>query len=278
MKNFIKLLNFELNRFIKLYMTMLIIIFVVQLASVIVQASGYMNLVKEVTKGGRVSPEQFLEQYWPFSLVEVIYSLGFFAPIALGVVGLLLYMFFIWYRDWFARNSFIYRLLMLPTNRMNIYFAKLATIMVTVLGMVAFQFIFIKIYEQVIKWIVPFVYRADVQTNLIIESTHFLNVIMPTYVSAFFIAYILGLTLVIVVFTAILFERSFKLVGLIVGIFYIGAAFVLFAVPFIAQFIFFNSFYFYTDEMFYIQSAIVLVIMAVSLWISHHLITKKITV
>lgn len=278
MKSFIKLFNFELNRFVKMFVTLLVIVFVVQLASVIMQATSYMVLVKDVTKGGRVSPEQFLDEYWPYSLIESVYSIGFIAPIALGVVGLLFYMFFIWYRDWFARNTFIYRLLMLPTSRMNIYFAKLATIMVTVLGMVAFQLIYLVIYKQVIKWIVPLVYRMDLQTGFIVEGSEYLNIIIPSYVSSFFIAYGLGITFVIVVFTAILFERSFRLIGAIIGVTYIGFAFVIFALPYLVQFILFDSFYLYADEMFYLQAVITLVIAGVSLWISRYLLTEKVTV
>jgi len=277
-KNFIKLFNFEINRFMKLYVAMIIIVFIIQLSAVLMEAFNYMGLVIDVTKSGRMSPEKFLEEYWTFSLANATHSLVFLAPVVLSIVGLLFYMFFIWYRDWFARNTFIYRLLMLPTNRMNIYFAKLATIMVTVLGMVAIQLIFMEIYKQVIKWIVPLVYRADTPTGLIVEATEYLNVIIPSNVSTFFIAYGIGLTFVIVIFTAILFERSFRLLGSIVGLIYIGLAFGLFIAPSMVQFFFFESLYFYADEMFYIQTIIALVIIAVSLWVSHYLLTKKITV
>lgn len=278
MKNFIKLFNFEINRFMKLYISMIIIVFIIQLSAVLIEAFGYMELVIDVTKSGRVSPEKFLEEYWSFSLANVTHSLVFLAPVVLSIVGLLFYMFFIWYRDWFARNTFIYRLLMLPTNRMNIYFAKLATIMVTVLGMVAIQLIFMEIYKQVIKWIVPVVYRADTPTGLIVEATEYLYVIIPSNMSTFFISYGIGLTFVIVIFTAILFERSFRLLGSIVGLIYIGLAFGLFIAPSMVQFFFFDSLYFYADEMFYIQTIIALVIIGVSLWVSHYLLTKKITV
>ncbi|HZW69005.1 MAG TPA: hypothetical protein VFF20_10485 [Pseudogracilibacillus sp.] len=278
MKNFIKLFNFEINRFMKLYISMLIVVFIIQLSAVLLESFNYMSLVIDVTKGGRVSPEQFLQEYWSFSLANATYSLIFLAPIALSVVGLIFYMFFIWYRDWFARNTFIYRLLMLPANRMNIYFAKLATIMVTVIGMVAFQLIFIEIYKQVIKWIVPVVYRVDIPTGLIVDSTEYLNIVLPNNISDFFIAYGIGLTFVIVMFTAILFERSFKLLGSVIGLIYIGVAFGIFIAPFMIQFFFFNSMYFYPDEVFYIQTIITLVIIGVSLWVSHYLLTKKITV
>src|SRR5690625_85762 len=149
---------------------MLIVIFIIQLSTVLLSAFQYMNLVKDITKGGRVTPEQFLYDYWPFSLRDAVYTLGFLGPIAIGVAGLLFYMFFIWYRDWFARNTFIYRLLMLPTNRMNIYYAKLTTIMLTVLGAISMQLIYLSIYQQVVKWMVPVVYRMDIPTEIIVGN------------------------------------------------------------------------------------------------------------
>ena len=45
-------------------------------------------------------------------------------PIALCVVVLIIYVFFIWYRDWLGKNTFIYRLLMLPTARIQCLFSK----------------------------------------------------------------------------------------------------------------------------------------------------------
>ena len=40
-----------------------------------------------------------------------------------GVI-LIIYVFFIWYRDWLGKNTFIYRLLMLPTARIQCLFGK----------------------------------------------------------------------------------------------------------------------------------------------------------
>lgn len=278
MKNFIKLLNFEINRFMKIYISMLLIVFIVQLSTVILNGVSYMIFASDVTKDSRLSPEQFLEEYWPFSLADVVYSIGFLAPVMLSVGGLLFYMFFIWYRDWFARNTFIYRLLMLPTSRMNIYFAKLAAIMMMVFGMVAFQIIYLVIYEQVIKWIVPVVYRLDIRMGLAIESSDVLHLLIPNSVSSFVIAYGIGLTFVVVMFTIILFERSFKWIGIIIGGIYALITLGLFTLPAMVQFIFLESFYLYNDEMFYVQTAIIIVIIGISLWISHYLINKKVTV
>ena len=277
MGSFMKLFAFEINRFIKLYIALLAVIFIIQLGTVLFEASSYMALVKEVTKGGRASPEQFLNEYWPFSLVDVIYTRGFLIPIALGAVSVIIYLFFIWYRDWFARNTFIYRLLMLPVNRMTIYFAKLATIIVSVLGLISAQLVYLVIYKQIVKWIVPIVYRTDMKTSLLVASSD-LSVLIPTHFSLFLIIYGLGTLFIIVLFTVILLERSFKLVGLLLGIIYTSFAIGLFILPFVVQFIFFDTFYLYTDEMFYVQLVISFIIGGVSLWISYILINRKVTV
>lgn len=277
MGSFMKLFAFEINRFIKLYIALLAVIFIIQLGTVLFEASSYMALVKEVTKGGRASPEQFLNEYWSFSLVDVIYALGFLIPIALGAVSVIIYLFFIWYRDWFARNTFIYRLLMLPVNRMTIYFAKLATIIVSVLGLISAQLVYLVIYKQIVKWIVPIVYRTDMKTSLLVASSD-LSVLIPTHFSLFLIIYGLGTLFIIVLFTVILLERSFKLVGLLLGIIYTSFAIGLFILPFVVQFIFFDTFYLYTDEMFYVQLVISFIIGGVSLWISYILINRKVTV
>lgn len=277
MGSFMKLFAFEINRFIKLYIALLAVIFIIQLGTVLFEASSYMALVKEVTKSGRASPEQFLNEYWHFSLVDVIYARGFLIPIALGAVSVIIYLFFIWYRDWFARNTFIYRLLMLPVNRMTIYFAKLATIIVSVLGLISAQLVYLVIYKQIVKWIVPIVYRTDMKTSLLVASSD-LSVLIPTHFSLFLIIYGLGTLFIIVLFTGILFERSFKLVGLLLGIIYTSFAIGLFILPFVVQFIFFDTFYLYTDEMFYVQLVISFIIGGVSLWISYILINRKVTV
>lgn len=278
MKNFIKLLNFEINRFSKLYFLMLAVIFIIQFGSVIFHVGTYMALVKAETQGGRMSPEQFLYEYYPFGLNDIIYTRGFLVPIAIGVVGLLFYMFFIWYRDWFARNTFVYRLLMLPTSRMNIFYAKLTTIMLTVLTTVALQLIFLSIYQKVIEWTIPVVYRVDVSVGLTVATSQYLTTIIPDNLNLFFIGYGLGLAIVVVIFTAILFERSFQLIGIIYGIIYVGMALITFITPFIIQLILFDTLYLYTDEMLYLLTAIVIGIVIVSLFVSRYLLNNKVTV
>ena len=80
--------------------------------------------------------ETFIEQYGTLSFFDITQSTWFIGPIALCIAMLIIYVFFIWYRDWLGKNTFIYRLLMLPTNRLNIYLAKATTILLFILGLV----------------------------------------------------------------------------------------------------------------------------------------------
>src|SRR5699024_8880225 len=253
MKNFLKLLNFELNRFLKLYIVLLIVIAIIQITGVIIRANMYMGTVTEnVVKGG-MSQQTFLDMYSPFNMLDVIYSMWFMAPIAIGAAALLFYLFFIWYRDWFAKNTFIYRLLMLPTSRMNVFFAKAVTIMLTVLGLVAFQVVLLLIESTIMKWIVPIVYRVDLSVAEIMSNVFELSIILPQGLMEFFVAYGLGFAFVVVMFTAILMERSFKLKGIVIGVIYIGLAIGLFFLPLISQIVFFENVLLYADEVFFIE-------------------------
>src|SRR5690625_5772578 len=110
MKNFFKLLNFELNRFIKLYSVLLIVVFLIQLSSTIIIALNYMRRANNAVFQGGMTQQGFIDMYSKFSMVDVVNSMFFVIPMAIGVAALLFYLFFIWYRDWFARNTFIYRL------------------------------------------------------------------------------------------------------------------------------------------------------------------------
>jgi len=225
-----------------------------------------------------VSQAEVLEMYGKFSLGEVVLSMPFLVPIALSVAAIAFYIFFIWYRDWLGKNTFIYRLLMLPTSRMNVFFAKLMTIMTAVLGLVALQFIFLHVYRVIVKWIVPQVYRQDLEIVRLFRSSEHLSIILPNSLTEFIIAYGLGMLVVILIFTAILFERSFRILGIIYGGLLIGLSLILFLLPTLIQVVFFNTMYLYYDEFFIVQFVLWLIIAVISLIISRYLLKNKVTV
>src|SRR5690625_1181004 len=245
MKNFFNLLNFEMNRFMKLYIVLLITVAVIQIVGTVITARSYIMQANNAVLNGGMTQHEFIKMYSTFGMIDIIHSLWFVGTIAIGVAALLFYVFFIWYRDWFARNTFIYRLLMLPTSRMNIFFTKAMTIMLTVLGLVAFQLILLNIESMIVKWIVPKVYRDDIKIVDLVAGSEYLSIILPQGLMEFLIAYGLGLALVVVIFTTILFERSFRLKGIIIGIIYAFITLLLFALPLLLQLLIHGDLYLY---------------------------------
>ena len=131
--------------------------------------------------------ETFIEQYGTLSFFELHRRLGLLVPIALCIAVLIIYVFFIWYRDWLGKNTFIYRLLMLPTNRLNIYLAKATTILLFILGLLAMQLLLFPIEGQILQWMVPDEFRTDM-TIFEITKRDYLNVFFPqTLPNLFFI-------------------------------------------------------------------------------------------
>ncbi len=63
MNSFFKLLNFELNRFMKLYIALLITIAVIQLIGTFVAAQKYMILVNNSFIKGGMNEKAFIEMY-----------------------------------------------------------------------------------------------------------------------------------------------------------------------------------------------------------------------
>lgn len=277
MKNYVKLLNFEFNRFVKLYGILIILTIVSQLSGAFFSIRQRLAGINDAIFNSGMSPESYIVQYGKINMFDLIYSYTFVIPIAISITALLFYTFFIWYRDWFSKNTFIYRLLMLPINRMTLFWSKLSLIMLTVLGLVSLQLVLLNIQNIMFKAMVPNIYREDVFIRDLTTNFDYLNVIIPNVFIEFLIAYAIGLLFVTVVFTAILFERSSRIKGAIVGALYCFFSFLLFVSPFIFSFIK-GKVYLYVTEYVLIMVGLWLIIFISSLLISRYLINRKITV
>lgn len=121
MKNFFKLLNFELNRVMKLLISLMVFTLIVQLIGVFVSKNNYLTQVEMLQQNDGSSVSQVLQSVGYFSFDRVVNSLFFIGPIMICVAAIMFYIFLIWYRDWFGKNTFVYRLLMLPTARINLF-------------------------------------------------------------------------------------------------------------------------------------------------------------
>src|SRR5690606_7320424 len=155
MNHYIKLVNFEVKRFSKLFLTLIIAVIATQITGAIVTSSLYVSNAETTMVRDQMTVSDYILTYGAYSLQNFLFSEYFFLSVIFAAALLMIYVFFIWYRDWLGKSSVIYRLLMLPTARRNVYFAKLTTILLFVFGLTAMQIILLEVVNQITQRIVP---------------------------------------------------------------------------------------------------------------------------
>lgn len=260
----------------KIYLMLIGITIVSQIVGVILVAKHYMKEANEALSG-LITVDAFLEQNGAISLTNVMQTLWFIGPIALCVVSLLIYVFFIWYRDWFGKNTFIYRLLMLPTERLNVYLAKASAIFLMVLGLISIQLVLIPIERTVLKWLVPLDFRIDVSIKDAIRSLDYLEIMIPnTFIDLMF-NFGIGFMGVFVAFTVVLFERSYRVKGILFGALYVFVSFVILFSPVLIDAFILNE-WFYPGELFILEVIAGVIVTAIAIWTGKYLLDHKIRV
>lgn len=277
MNRYLKLVNFELNRFIRIYIVLAAITIIAQIVGVMAMSNRYLDLANVVINKDHVSKETFLDEYGYMSFANITDTLWFLGPIALSIAALIFYSFFIWYRDWFGKNTFIYRLLMLPNPRINVYLAKATALFLMVLGLISLQLILLPIESKILQFMVPVDFRTDFSINEVITSFHYLTVFYPRTFIGFILSYGTGFMAVFVLFTVILFERSYRLKGIFFGAIYGVLTVVVFFLPDIVEMIL-RTQYLYPSEVLALRIALGLIITTMSIWVSYYLLRKKIRV
>lgn len=277
MNIFLKLVNFEFNRFLKVYAALIAITVVSQITGIIVISKRYLNQANDMIYNVGLSQAIFLEEYGTMSFYRITQTIWVMGPIALCITALIFYIFLIWYRDWFGKNTFIYRLLMLPTARINIFFAKATTIFLMVLGLVALQILLLPIGSMIMKSVVPLPFRMDMSINEIINTFNYLAILFPNSLIDFSIHYVIGFMAVFILFTAILFERSYGIKGFVFGVIYSAIAQIFLLIPIIITMILEKPFL-YPREYFVLEVVLCSIVVVASIMVSHFLLNRKITV
>ncbi|XID94775.1 hypothetical protein ACF3MZ_09755 [Paenibacillaceae bacterium WGS1546] len=201
----------------------------------------------------------------------------FALPIAVAIAALLLYVFLIWYRDWFGRSTFMIRQLMLPTARRHLYLAKLTALLGFVFGLVAYQLAMLVLLRWLFKLRVPASMFEPSYLAEAIEANQILSVLLPRTFDQFAVSYGLGILGVLVAFTAVLLERSYRWKGIFYAILYVAACLFVFVLPILFD-INYSGPYWYPEEVFGLQLAACGLIAGVSVWLGFRLLNKKITV
>ncbi|MFC0215017.1 hypothetical protein ACFFK0_21720 [Paenibacillus chartarius] len=277
MNRFVKLFHFELHRIRYWYGALLVLTLLLQVAGVMEYAISYKSRFQEAVLREGISAGQYVADYGAANFIH--YSSGFFfsGPIAICAAVLLIYTLFIWYRDWVGKNMFVYRLLMIPTSRMNVFAAKLSTIMLLTLGLVGFELLVVPLQLTVFNTIMPAELRETFNIVEVFSSHTLLQILVPNRLGQLLLYYAAGLAFVIVVFTGIMLERSYRWKGAIAGVAYVVASIVLFLMPLIASETFYR-YYLYDHEVFWLLVGAGILIAGCSLALSSYLLKNKVTV
>lgn len=273
---FLKLVNFELNRFSKFYYLLVVAIILIQLSLAAYIVNDYMRMLKASLKSGQTMPD-FLDSNGNISILNVTETNLFMVSVMLGVLVLGIYLFFIWYRDWFGKHTFIYRLLTLPASRMNMYFAKAAAILLMIFGLLAVQVFLLHIIALMIETWVPGNYRSEFNFYHLMEASQ-LNIVLPHSFIGFLCSYGAGLVVLFTLFTSILLERSYRLRGVILGGIYAAVAIFVFTIPLWYTGLSEEGVLLYPDEERLAMFATGLVVVIGSILLSRYLLKHKITV
>ncbi len=263
MMNYLKLVDFEVKRFGKIYAVLIALLVILQPVAMLISLSG----VEDSLKG--------FDQIDGMPMNQYTQSLLFVLPNILCIAALVFYVFGTWYLEWFGKNTFAYQILLLPGNRMSVYFAKLTSLLLFIAGCLVAQLAIFPLLKAIYTSRVPIEYRMnDSLISWLAQNQVILDVI-PANGLNFIIYYSLGIMAVIILFTMIVLERSFRLKGIGLTILYgIGCVF-LFIIADLFEPLFFSL---YTNEYITIKAICMAVTIGLSLWISNYAINKKISV
>lgn len=274
MNHFVKLVNFEVKRFWKLFCTLLAVVVVAQIVGAIVTSMQYMGNAKEIMRLKQLMENEYVRDYGPYSMNNFLFSGYFILSVFFAAAILIIYVFFVWYRDWLGKSSFIYRLLMVPTDRLNVYFAKLTTILLFVFLLVGMQIVLLEVVQQIIQWIIPEQLWAE-QGMFTYSTNDVLGILYPQTVLLFVLTYGIGATTVAVVFTAILMERSYHFKGIFMAAIYTVLSIVIITLPLIVNGVL-NYFYYY--ELVLLMFVSTAIALGLAIYVANYLLKRKITV
>lgn len=174
----------------------------------------YQTMQHEFQYG--LSIEQFVRDYGPVSIVAIAnQSFFYLLPFYASFISVCLYAVFIWYREWVGKHSFIYRLLLLPINRVNLLFSKLTAILIMLLTVYTLQIALIPLHELILHIRLP---AAMVEKS---STFFFMNLFTPIWPVGYtdihwlliLKSLVLFLLFLITSSTMILLERSFRIKG-----------------------------------------------------------------
>ena len=275
MNNILNLYNIELKRIYKWYLGFLGLFL---MGNILVFIQSINAVIGEVARSTKSKPSINLiklkeanEIWYQFEFSNLLNMMNLL--VGLAVIFCLIYALVIWYRDFIGRDKIGYTLFMLPHNKFNIYIAKAITVIVMIYGVMLTQILASFIGFNIIK-ILSDLNNQEFKSfvEYFMTERRMISLIQP-YFTDFIMVNIIGVILaVVVIFTGVMIQKSFKIPGIILGCIYI----------FGSIYLFLGSIYTlrgeFPDQYLMIHGVYYLILFVVSIAISYVLLNKKVYV
>lgn len=278
LKAFLNLTAFELDRLSKFLYALIGVTLVANMIGYVLIPLRFTDKINAYMVQNSVTEQQALEVYGELSFYDILQTSWILGPIALGVSALLLYAFFIWYREWLGKNTFAYRLLMLPIPRIHIFYSKFVVIYVSIFTLIAIQIVSLIFGFNLMSALVPSEWLRHMSFFSALSMHPFFYYILPLEPWIFLAINGIGLVFLHVTFTVILLERSFSVKGILIGITYVLITLLIALFPAFLPELIGNHYYLYNSELLILTVLSLGLISFTSIMISRFLLNKKITV
>lgn len=267
--NLLKLIGWEVERATKPYLILITLLLTTQFSWLGFFLWSETKMYENIRRTG--TPDYVL------TFANYIGGTPFISSIGVAVAAMLLYSFWIWYRDFQGRGTFMMRLLLIPQQRMLVFGAKFATMMLMVLGLLSVQWIALKLqYIAFNGWF-------DSQTipvrGSLEQAIRFDGALSPMYPASFInflIHQVLIVLIILFIFAFVLIERSLwqrTIWAPVLAMLMLG---MLIVVPVTAFFFLQNRLF--MDEMMVVVGIGLMGWMAATIWLGRRYLTKKLSV
>ncbi|WP_214754250.1 hypothetical protein [Exiguobacterium sp. s16] len=267
--NLLKLIGWEVERMTKPYLILITLLVVVQFGWLGFFLWSETNMYEEIRRTG--TPDYIL------TFANYLGGMAFILSIGVAVTAMIFFSFWIWYRDFQGRGTFMMRLLLMPQQRMLVFGAKLTTMMLMILGLFSVQWIALKLqYIAFSSWfdsqMIPM--RGSFEQAIGYDGA--LSIMYPASIVNFIIHQVLIVIIILFVFTFVLIERSLwqrTMWSSIIAMLMLGT---LIVVPMTALFFLENRLF--MDEMMLVIGLGLMAWMMAAVWISRRYLMKKLSV
>ncbi len=205
MKKYLKLLAYEIENSKRLIGILVLGVIMLQSVAFWQMIFTYKKTLQQVaeTQGGAFVRDVVL------NFGTLVYKGWFTLSIMGSAVLIFAYIFYIWFKEWYKQGKSIYRLLMLPGSRMNVYWAKFTAIFIIIAVLLGVEVILLTLFMK-IGGVVIGEQLVGTGNNwyVFIQNSILLRLVYPNTWMKFLLTYGIGVCLVSTCFQIVILAMS----------------------------------------------------------------------